>query len=160
MDQKQLFIGFWKHEALGTRKVISRVPEGEAGYRPHEKSRSAKELAWLIVLEEKLLIEGLESGTIDWREEDVPATVAEIVAIYDAQHAATVARLEQLNAAKWEAEVGFEVGGTEYRRGTGFDYAWEFLFDQIHHRGQLSTYLRPMGAKVPAIIGPSADEME
>lgn len=40
----------------------------------------------------------------------------------------------------------------------GYDYGWEFLFDQIHHRGQISTYLRPMGAKVPAIIGPSADE--
>ena len=33
-----------------------------------------------------------------------------------------------------------------------------FLFDMIHHRGQLSTYLRPMGGKVPAIYGPSADD--
>jgi uncharacterized damage-inducible protein DinB len=38
------------------------------------------------------------------------------------------------------------------------DNAWGFLLDIIHHRGQLSTYLRPMGAKVPQIYGPSADE--
>jgi uncharacterized damage-inducible protein DinB len=38
------------------------------------------------------------------------------------------------------------------------DMLWGFLFDGIHHRGQLSTYLRPMGAKVPSIYGPSADD--
>jgi uncharacterized damage-inducible protein DinB len=37
-------------------------------------------------------------------------------------------------------------------------FLWSFLFDAIHHRGQLSTYLRPMGSKVPAIYGPSADD--
>ena len=37
-------------------------------------------------------------------------------------------------------------------------FLWFILFDSIHHRGQLSTYLRPMGGKVPAIYGPSADE--
>jgi uncharacterized damage-inducible protein DinB len=41
---------------------------------------------------------------------------------------------------------------------TGYDNAWFTLFDLIHHRGQLSTYLRPMGSTVPQIYGPSADE--
>ena len=43
-------------------------------------------------------------------------------------------------------------------KDTAYEMAWGFLLDQIDHRGQLSTYLRPMGAKVPAIYGPSADE--
>ena len=48
--------------------------------------------------------------------------------------------------------------GQEVMSESGSGYAWGFFFDIIHHRGQLSTYLRPMGAKVPQIYGPSADE--
>lgn len=159
MDQKRLLLDFWKHEAVATRKVISRIPEDKSDYRPHPDSRSARELAWLMVLEEKLLIDGLENGLMDWREEGPPASVSAVLEIYDRNHDEIVNRLERLDESKWEAPIAFEVDGTEYRRMSGFEYGWEFLFDQIHHRGQLSTYLRPMGAKVPAIIGPSADEM-
>lgn len=159
MNQQSLILQFWKHEATATRKVIARIPNERSDYRPDPKSRSARELAWLIVLEEKLLIEGLESGVIDWREEPMPATIEEMLAIYDGQHDDIVQRMEQLDENSWKAEVGFTVNGQEYRRADGYEYGWEFLFDQVHHRGQLSTYLRPMGAKVPSIYGPSADEM-
>lgn len=158
MNQKSLFLQFWKHESVATRKVISRVPQERSDYRPDPRSRSARELAWLMVLEEQLLIDGLERGVIDWRDDPVPATMAEILQIYDDGHNAITDRLERLEESAYEREVGFEVGGQEYRRGAGYEYAWEFLFDQVHHRGQLSTYLRPMGATVPSIYGPSADE--
>ena len=49
-------------------------------------------------------------------------------------------------------------GDYEISNGSGYHFAWEFLFDAVHHRGQLSTYLRPMGSTVPSIYGPSADE--
>ena len=42
--------------------------------------------------------------------------------------------------------------------GNESQFLWDFMFDAIHHRGQLSAYLRPMGGKVPSIYGPSADE--
>ena len=160
MNQQSLILEFWKHEAVATRKVISRIPSDKSDYRPHPKSRSARELAWLLVIEERILIEGLESGVIDWREDDVPSTMEEVMSLYDEQHNEIVERLDKLDDNHWNAEVSFTVSGQEYRRGAGHEYGWEFLFDQIHHRGQLSTYLRPMGAAVPAIIGPSADEME
>ena len=48
------------------------------------------------------------------------------------------------DAPPWEESVG--------------GFVWGFLFDLIHHRGQLTTYLRPMGGKVPSIYGPSADD--
>jgi uncharacterized damage-inducible protein DinB len=159
VDQKALFLQFWKNEGTATRKVISRIPQEQSDYRPHPKSRSARELAWLMVVEERLLVEGLESGTINWSEEGTPATVEEIVSVYDAQHDDITRRLEALDEAAWEREVGFAIRGQVFRRGTGYEYGWEFLFDQVHHRGQLSTYLRPMGATVPSIYGPSADEM-
>ena len=52
----------------------------------------------------------------------------------------------------------FMFQGQTVMNETGFDNAWGFLLDIIHHRGQLSTYLRPMGSTVPSIYGPSADE--
>jgi uncharacterized damage-inducible protein DinB len=54
--------------------------------------------------------------------------------------------------------VPFLFQGQEIMNETGYENAWGFLLDIIHHRGQLSMYLRPMGSTVPQIYGPSADE--
>ena len=149
---------FWEKEAPATRKVIGRIPEDRSDYRADPKARTAREIAWLIVREETALADGLESGTFNWVEVPCPAKVAEIVAQYDKHHDAVTKRLRALPAPRWEQKVPFMMDGQEVMRENGYDMAWGFLLDQIHHRGQLSTYLRPMGAKVPAIYGPSADE--
>ena len=57
MDEKALFLSFWEKEAPATRKVLSRIPEAKSDYKHEPKSRTARELAWLIVLEELFLIE-------------------------------------------------------------------------------------------------------
>ena len=67
-------------------------------------------------------------------------------------------RLHAIPASHFEEKIPFMMDGKEVMREHGYNMAWGFLLDQIHHRGQLSTYLRPMGAKVPAIYGASADE--
>jgi uncharacterized damage-inducible protein DinB len=157
MDQKALFLEFWQKEAPAMRKVISRIPEG-SDYRPDPKSRTAREIAWLIVREEIVLIEGLEKGTLEWQELPAPATMKEVLDVYDRHHDDLTARLKQLDTAKCEARVPFLFQGQEVMADSGIGMAWGFLLDQIHHRGQLSTYLRPMGSTVPAIYGPSADE--
>ncbi|MFN2386336.1 MAG: DinB family protein [Thermoanaerobaculia bacterium] len=158
MDQRELYLSFWEREAPATRKVIGRVPESQAEYRPAPSSRAARDLAWLIVFEERALVDALEQGHLDWKEVASPPTVREVVETYDREHVEIAKRLRALPAKSWEGEVPFFFGGKEVMRGTGYALAWAFLFDQIHHRGQLSAYLRPMGAKVPAIYGPSADE--
>jgi uncharacterized damage-inducible protein DinB len=157
MDEKALFLKFWEKEAPAMRKVIARVPEG-SDYRPDPKSRTAREIAWLIVREEIVLAEGLDKGVLEWEEVPAPATMKEIVEVYDRHHDALTARLHQLDASRWEQAVPFTFGGQELMRASGYENAWGFLFDLIHHRGQLSTYLRPMGSTVPQIYGPSADE--
>ncbi|CAN5862638.1 hypothetical protein BH18ACI4_BH18ACI4_07750 [soil metagenome] len=86
MNQKSLFLQFWKHEAVATRKVISRIPQGKSNYRPDPKSRTAREIAWLLVLEERLLVDGLESAVLDWRDEPTPTTIEDILNIYDGGH--------------------------------------------------------------------------
>lgn len=158
MDQKSLFMSFWEKEAEATRKVISRIPEESSDYRPEPRSRNAREIAWLIVLEERLLVEGLEAGVIDWEDIPTPSSVKEILDTYDRNHDDITARLKQLDDPAWSSDISFMAQGQEIMRASGYHLAWEFLFDQIHHRGQLSTYLRPMGSTVPSIYGPSADE--
>lgn len=158
MDEKALFLKFWEREAPATRKVISRIPQGASDYKPEPKSRTAREIAWLIVMEEKVLVEGFEKGTIEWQDLPTPATVEEILATYDRNHDDLTKRLHALDHSVWEKEFSFVYGEYEISRGTGYHFGWEFLFDAVHHRGQLSTYLRPMGSTVPSIYGPSADE--
>jgi len=158
MDQKALFMKFWEKEAAATRKVIARIPQERSDYKADPKARNAREIAWLLVREEIALGEGLEKGVISWQDIPTPATVKEILDAYDAHHDGVTRTLHRLEPATWEKRVPFVWQGQEIMSATGYDSAWGFLLDQIHHRGQLSTYLRPMGSTVPAIYGPSADE--
>ena len=158
MNESALILKFWKKEAPATRKVISRIPEGKSDYRADPKARNAREIAWLIVTEEMLLGDGLHTGVMEWKEIPTPATVKEILDTYDKHHDQVTGKLERLSPEQWERHVPFMFNGQEVMKETGLENAWGFLFDIIHHRGQLSTYLRPMGSTVPSIYGPSADE--
>jgi uncharacterized damage-inducible protein DinB len=157
VDDRARFVKTWEKEAATTRKVISRIPEG-SDYRPDPKSRTAREIAWLIVREDIVLIEGLEKGRLEWTEEPAPGSVKEILDVYDRHQAQSADRLKRLDAVSWDRDVPFVFQGQEVMKAPGGENAWGFLLDQIHHRGQLTTYLRPMGSTVPQIYGPSADE--
>jgi uncharacterized damage-inducible protein DinB len=158
MDHKAFFLKQWDKEAAATRKVISRIPQSACEYRADPKARTARELAWVIVQEEIALGKGMKQATFEWAEVPVPATMEEIVGTYDREHDQVTKSLGDVDQSTWEGRVPFMYEGKEIMRETGYDMAWGFLLDMIHHRGQLSTYLRPMGATVPAIYGPSADE--
>jgi uncharacterized damage-inducible protein DinB len=138
--------------------VLKAVPEGRADYRPDPKSRTAAELAWLLAAEEAALVRLLDTGVVEWKEEPPPARVEEIVAAFEKSATAVNERLAALDEAGWEKKGQFVMGGAPAWEDAVGEFVWGFLFDAIHHRGQLSTYLRPMGGKVPAIYGPSADD--
>ena len=152
MDEKSLFTKFWTDESKTTRNVLARIPEG-SDYRPDPKSRTAQEIAWQIVCEEKMIVEALESGKVEWKPAPAPATMKEVVATYEAQSAGMAARWRALPDERWNGTLDFF--GTPRPASP---LAWSFLFDIVHHRGQITTYLRPMGSTVPQIYGPSADE--
>ncbi len=152
MDDRALFTTFWEKESKTTRNVIARIPEG-SDYRPDPKSRTAGEIAWQIACEEKMLIDALETGKAEWKPTPAPATIKELVEIYENQSADIVRRLKTLPVERWEGTLEF-FGGQR----PASPMAWSFLFDIVHHRGQITTYLRPMGSTVPQIYGPSADE--
>ena len=152
MDDRALFNEFWENESKTTRNVIARIPEGST-YRPDPKSRTASEIAWQIACEEKMLIEALETGKAEWNPPPAPATIKDLLDIYEMQCAEIVRRLKALPRERWDGSLEFF--GSERPASP---MAWSFLFDIVHHRGQISTYLRPMGSTVPQIYGPSGDE--
>ena len=152
MDERSLFTGFWIKESETTSKVLARIPEG-SDYRPDPKSRTAKDIAWQIVCEEKMIIEAVENGRAEWAPGPTPATMKEVVEAYEHQKAGMAARWKALPAARWDGALEF-FG----QQRPASQMAWSFLFDIVHHRGQISTYLRPMGSTVPQIYGPSGDE--
>ena len=84
MDEKALFTKFWTDESRTTFNVLSRIPEG-SDYRPDAKSRTAKEIAWQIVCEEKMIIEALENGKAEWAPPEMPATMKGVLDAYESQ---------------------------------------------------------------------------
>ena len=139
-------------------RVLKALPPGRLDYRPDPKARTAGELAWLLAAEEGALVTLLDTGTIEWKEQKPPASADEIVAAFERNAAAANERLGRLDEAGWQKKVRFLMEGAPAWEDTLGEFVWGFLFDEIHHRGQLSTYLRPMGGKVPSIYGPSADD--
>ncbi len=157
MDQKTVFMKVWEKEGPTTRKVFSRIPEG-SDYRPDPKSRPAREIAWLIVREEIALGDGLSKGVLEWTDVPAPATMKEVLDTYDRHHDEVTRQLHAADTTRWDQNVPFMYQGQEVMSAPGYENAWGFLLDMIHHRGQITTYLRPMGSTVPQIYGPSADE--
>ena len=102
MDEKSLFTEFWIKESKTTRNVLARIPEG-SDYRPDPKSRTAQEIAWQIVCEEKMIIDALESGKAAWEPPPQPAAMREVLEAYERQSAGM--------AERWRAIAGRAVGG-------------------------------------------------
>lgn len=152
MDDQSLFTKFWTTESKTTRNVLTKIPEGST-YRPDPKSRTAREIAWQIVCEERMIIDALETGEAVWAPPACPATMKEVVGAYEEQSAGMSERWNAIQAARWDGPIEFF--GSQRPAG---EMAWSFLFDIVHHRGQITTYLRAMGSTVPQIYGPSADE--
>lgn len=159
MTSFELYGARHKAERPAFLRVIRAIPAGRGEYRPDPKARSAQELAWMLASEEAGLVSLFEKGEVPWVESAAPASVEEIAAAFE-RSAAEVDRLvASLDTTRWGVEKArFLMGGQAVWEDTLEQMAWGFLFDAIHHRGQLSTYLRPMGGKVPAIYGPSADD--
>ena len=158
MSEKESFFTTWEREFQTTMKVLRAYPHDKLGLRPHERSRSAAELAWAFVVEEKL-IDDIIKGQIDLQHlPQSPATLDEIMAAFEKSHKELVPKVKNLSDGDFNKSIPFFVAPKQMgdvRRG---DLFWMMLMDSVHHRGQFSVYLRMAGGKVPSIYGPSADE--
>ncbi len=147
-----------KQELSKFVKVLRAMPQGRLDYRPDPKARTAAEIAWLLATEEAALVRLLDTGVVEWKEEPAPASAEDIALAFEQNAQAVNERLDRLDEAGWEKKGRFLMGDAPAWEDSIAEFVWGFLFDAIHHRGQLTTYLRPMGGKVPAIYGPSADD--
>ena len=138
-------------------KVMKAVPPDQGAYTPHPRSTTAVDLLWLLATELDDACSIIERGEVNYVYKPAPG-VAESIAAYEKHAAALEARLATVDDATWDGKAKLLMDGKPVWEATVGDMLFGFLFDAIHHRGQLSSYLRPMGAKVPSIYGPSADD--
>jgi len=159
MTNRQFFIRCWQDEHPVFLKTFRAVPADKLGYRPHPNSRSAGDLVWLQVMEKRCWFELLETGKISWKIPPLTMSLDEMIAAYEKAHAELAPRLARVDETDWQQKpTQFVVDGRVFFETSMGHMFWLGLFDAIHHRGQLSVHIRPMGGKVPAIYGASADD--
>src|SRR3981081_1339622 len=144
-----------KSEHATTRSVIEAIP-GAGDYRPDQNSKTAIELAWHIVAAEHRFYSGIAAGAFDFapihRPENVK-TPAQISQWYEESFNSNFEKLSRLSGDQLVKVVDFR-GMFQLPAVAYFRFA---MHHTIHHRGQLSAYLRAMGGRVPAIYGESYD---
>ena len=143
-------LGQIEYEMDATRRVLSAVPADTATYKPSEKM-SGLELAGHIAAAEVFFLSGVINGKFEWAPPEFK-TPAEACAYYEQKVPGLIASARALPGAKLAGML--TMGPMNL---SGVDFLALNLKHSVHHRGQLSAYLRPMGSKVPGIYGPSAD---
>jgi uncharacterized damage-inducible protein DinB len=148
-----------RNEQAITKKVIAAIPADKADYRPDPCAKSAIELAWHIVAAEHRFLESIVKGEFDVSPNPRPESAKDGAAVAEIYEKYMQQDMDALSKASGEqlAKI-IDFRGMFKMEAIGF--AQFNLHHVIHHRGQLSTYLRPMGAKVPAIYGESYDSAE
>ena len=166
LSNREFFILQWQEEYPAFVDVFRALPSDKLGYRPHPQSRSAGELVALLVSAEKSCIELCETGESSFNSglrlhpASGAGTLEEMVAAYEDHHRALARKLTGLDDMTWSHAAWLIRGEQEIiLKDTIGGLLWIALFDAVHHRGQLSTYIRPMGGKVPSIYGPSGDAL-
>jgi uncharacterized damage-inducible protein DinB len=137
-------------------EVFNAMPEGELDYKPAEKSPTAKEIAWIMTRQLKSCIEIVTEGKTEWKDSP-PPPLKEMLEKFETWSNELIDATSKMRDDDWDRKAEFYYQGKLMRDDPIGPFLWAMLFDEIHHRGQLMAYLRPMGGKVPAIYGPSAD---
>jgi uncharacterized damage-inducible protein DinB len=158
VTEKELYLDVFDREFETTTRVLKAYPSGRLDLRPHEKSRTARDLAWTFP-DEEAVIESVIAGEVSFEhDKTVPGTLDAIVREYGRVHTEMRERVARMTDEMFEAKIPFPEGPGRMGQMRRADILWMLLLDQIHHRGQFSVYLRMAGGRVPSIYGPSADE--
>lgn len=155
MTNKEFFLQILKEEAPKFRVAIDALAEEKHSHKVHEKSREAGNLAAQLALQWKAISGIIKAGAPEFNPHEMEnVSKADMLAKYDAGMTQLMKDVEEVSNEDWEtgeASMGSTWSDKKYKM------SWGFLFDAIHHRGQLATYLRAMGTVVPSIYGPTAD---
>ena len=157
LGYRALMLNDLAREVETTKKVLAAVPDGKKEYRPDPCARTAWELAWHLANSDVQFLDGiadLKFNMTNPTAEDKPKTIAEAVDWYGRNMKRGADRVGALSAEQLLTPIEFfGVFNLPAALYLGF-----LNNHSIHHRGELATYLRPMGSKVPSIYGGSYDE--
>lgn len=157
------FIAELQQESATTRKLLERVPIEKFDWKPHEKSMSFGRLAVHVAEMTDWAKETVTTDELDFAAQEykpyVPESSAELLEFFDKHTAAAVEALsntsDEAMMENWTLRNGeavyFTMPRIQVLRGMVFNHI-------VHHRGQLSVYLRLNDIPVPSMYGPSADE--
>jgi uncharacterized damage-inducible protein DinB len=139
-----------------TKKVVAALPETQLDFKLGDKGRTARELTWHLIASEAWFADSIAAGDFNQPERPCPdhVTVAEMSAWYEKEMPGKMAKIKAMSGEDLAKIVSF-FGVMQLPNAT---YLGFWGNHSIHHRGQLSTYLRAMNAHVPSIYGGSADE--
>jgi uncharacterized damage-inducible protein DinB len=156
---KQQFLDVYKREAATTRRVLKALAEVDTELHPHETSPCARQIASTFTIEQGAIAAALTDNW-QWPPKFSPApdTFGEVLDNFEATMQAVLQAIENTPDARLNETVTFFTGPKQLGQVPIIDLIWFMLLDGIHHRGQLSVYLRMAGGKVPSIYGPSKDE--
>jgi uncharacterized damage-inducible protein DinB len=157
MTNREFHLQCRKNETNAFHRVLNALPQGRWDYTPHEKSQSATRIVWTLVGETQVLNGLIDKGEFSF---DAPPEVppAQLIEQFGQAWDALLKKIEGMSEADWDKPGRFLMNGEVRMQMPVSGFLWLFFFDAIHHRGQLSTYIRPMGGKVPSIYGPSGDD--
>ena len=160
MNEIEMFLSAWDREAENTLALLRALPATKYDFRPDAGGRSLGELAWHLAEGDAYISYAIESGqfTMEAKPPSIerPRSVEALAPGYERVHREAVARIRKLEPQDLDRSIPFFTGPSSIR-----DLMWNAIIAHgIHHRGQLSSYLRPMGAKVPSIYGESYDAAE
>jgi uncharacterized damage-inducible protein DinB len=142
-----------EHEIKTTARVLAAVPDDRKDYSPHETSMKAGDLAAHLAAADLWFLEGVLNAGFGPYPETPARPSAELAAQYTEKGTDLIAKIRGLSGEHLAKDVQFY-----HMTLANVEYLQFMQKHSVHHRGQLSTYLRPMGAKVPSIYGGSADE--
>ena len=153
------FANMLDQESANTLKVLRAVPNDRRDYKPDEKSRTAWELATHLASSDLWFLDSICDAVFVYNPEFENQrttglnTIDDIVEFYQREYPKRIQRLRSTSGEQLAKEVDFF--GT---MGPSISFLGLANNHSVHHRGQLMTYLRPMGSRVPSIYGGSADE--
>ena len=162
MNNKEFFQHCWKSEISPTLIALNALTSPEKlGYKPAERNRTAKELVDHFVSHVDDLVEAVESGVLNHRINANFADTNSAIEDFEKGSEKLLSLLDSVDEKTWEEKnIPMLIFGNKVGENPLGQTCWMFLFDLIHHRGQLSTYYRPMGLVQPAIYGPTSEMVE
>ncbi len=156
MTNKEFFLETIKAEVPKFRVAIDALPDDKFNYKVDDRAREAGNIAAQLAVQWKAISGIIKTGAPDFNPHEMENQSKEdMLTKYDSGMAELQKDVEAVSNEDWDN--GDASMGETWKDKKG-KMAWGFFLDAVHHRGQLSTYLRAMGARVPSIYGPSADE--